>query len=111
MYPRLQLIDMILEFDAPLALNGDEVEPAVREEGIFDPREIIHAILRRYWARVISLRYETMREDDIPLAGMDVRRELLVDLNRLALRSNTYGQEGEYRDSVDRLHSTFPLDQ
>src|SRR5580704_7779197 len=108
MHPRFQLIDMCLELDPLLALDGNEVEPTVLEEGIFDSREIIDAVLRRYGSRILALCYEPMREDDISLIGMDLRRELLVDLSRLALRDATQSQAGAHNERSEydaRLHA------
>jgi hypothetical protein len=76
--------DVILEFEALLALDRNEVEPTVFEDGLFDPREIIHAVFRRDRSRIFSLGDEIMREDD--------GRKLLVDLNRgsSALRASAF---------------------
>jgi hypothetical protein len=47
---------MILELDALRALDSNQVEPTVFEEGLFDLREIIDAVFRRYRLRILSLR-------------------------------------------------------
>jgi hypothetical protein len=55
--------------------------------------------------RILSLGYETMREDYVSRVGMDVRRELLVDLHRLALRDTIERQEGACRERSERLRA------